>query len=299
MVIFAFTMKQNYDIKVKTVSDYNEFVGVENTLPYVSVIHYDELSPIRHSRILWGVYGIFLLEDTSEQLSYGSGKYDYQAGSIVCVAPAQIGGTADDGSSFQRRGWALLFSPELFHGAAYEKELLRLEFFRYHVNNALSITLQERQFCETLLQMLQSELNGANRKDLITKTIELILAYCSSFFERQFPITSTTKRSHIVSRLEQLLDDYYKTEKQYSNGLPTVRFCADNLCLAPNYLGDLIRQETGDSANHFIGRYVIRHAKDLLMSGKSVTEAAYALGFDFPSHFSRFFNRLVGIGKNG
>ncbi|WP_182429938.1 AraC family transcriptional regulator [Phocaeicola vulgatus] len=288
-------MKQSYDIKVQTVHDYNEFVGVENTHPYVSVIHYDELSPIRHSRVLWAVYGLFLLDDTSEQLGYGSGKYDYHAGSIVCVSPSQIGGTADDGSTFQRRGWALLFSPELFHGTAYEKELIRLEFFRYHVNKALAVTMQERQDCETLLRMLQSELTGAKRKDLITKSIELILAYCSSFFDRQHSITNETKRSHIVSRLEHLLDDYYMAGEQHTNGLPTVRFCADCLCIAPNYLGDLIRQETGDSANHFISRYIVRHAKDLLMSGKSVTETAYALGFDFPSHLSRLFNRIEGI----
>ena len=67
MANFAFAMKQNYDIKVQTVHDYNEFVGVENTHPYVSVIHYDELSPIRHSHSM-AVYGLFLLDNTSEQL---------------------------------------------------------------------------------------------------------------------------------------------------------------------------------------------------------------------------------------
>lgn len=288
-------MTQNYDITVKTVHDYNEFVGAEDTHPYVSVIHYDELSPIRHSRTLWAVYGVFLLDDTSEQLDYGSGKYDYHAGSIVCVSPSQIGGTADDGSIFQRRGWALLFSPELFHGTAYEKVLIRLEFFRYHINKALVLTTQERLHCETLLQMLRLELTESAHKALITKMIELILTYCSYFFDRQHFITNGVKGHHIVSRLEHLLDDYYATGEQHSNGLPSVRFCAENLCVAPNYLGDLIRQETGDSANHFISRYIVRHAKDLLMSGKSVTETAYALGFDFPSHLSRLFNRIEGV----
>ena len=118
MVIFTFSMTRNYDIKVKTVHDYNEFVGVEDTHPYVNVIHYDEIPPIHHSRTLWAVYGLFLLDDTSEQLDYGSGKYDYHAGSIVCVSPSQIGGMPHDGSTFQRRGWALLFSPELFHGTS-------------------------------------------------------------------------------------------------------------------------------------------------------------------------------------
>ncbi len=287
-------MIQNYDIKVKSVHDYNEFVGAEDLHPHVSVIHYDELPPIRHCRALWGVYGLFLLDDDSERLGYGSGAYDYSVGSIVCVSPSQIGGVADDGTTFRRKGWALLFSPEPFHGTDYEKKLPRMEFFHYHVNKALAISASEQQDCETLFRMLRQELSGAKRKEVTVKLIELILAYCSAFFNRQYSIESGAKRNHIVSRLEHLLDDYYTTEEQFSKGLPTVRFCADCLCVAPNYLGDLIRQETGDSANHFIGRNVIRRAKNLLMSGKSVTETAYALGFDFPSHLSRLFNRLEG-----
>lgn len=287
-------MIQKYDIKVNSVHDYNEFVGADDLHPHVSVIHYDELSPIRHCRALWGVYGLFLLDDDSERLGYGAGIYDYSVGSIVCVSPSQIGGVADDGTTFQRKGWALLFSPELFHGTDYEKTLLRMEFFHYHVNNALGISASEQQDCTTLFQMLRQEMAEAKRKEVMVKLIELILAYCSSFFNRQHPIEGGAKCNHIVSRLERLLDDYYTSGEQFSKGLPTVRFCADCLCVAPNYLGDLIRQETGDSANHFIGRNVIRRAKNMLMSGKSVTETAYALGFDFPSHLSRLFKRLEG-----
>lgn len=287
-------MIQNYDIKIKSVHDYNEFVGAENLHPHVSVIHYDELPPIRHCRALWGVYGLFFLDDDSERLGYGAGTYDYSVGSIVCVSSSQIGGVADDGTTFRRKGWALLFSPEPFHGTDYEKKLPRMEFFHYHVNKALAISASEQQDCETLFRMLRQELLEAKRKEVTVKLIELILAYCSSFFNRQYSIESGAKCNHIVSRLEHLLDDYYTTGEQFSKGLPTVRFCADCLCVAPNYLGDLIRQETGDSANHFIGRNVIRRAKNLLMSGKSVTETAYALGFDCPSHLSRLFNRLEG-----
>lgn len=288
-------MVQKYDIKIQQIHDYNEFVGADDLHPHISVIHYDELSPIRHSRMLWGVYGLFLLEDNSEQLSYGSGTYEYSEGSLVCVAPSQIGGVTDDGTTFQRKGWALLFSSELFHTTDVEKKLSRLEFFRYHVNKALDITATEQQHLKTLLQMLREELETEKRKEIIIKLIELILAYCSAFFKRQYSIESGGKCKHIVSRLEHLLDDYYATEKQYTKGLPTVRYCADCLCVAPNYLGDLIRQETGDSAIHFIGRNIIRRAKDMLMSGKSITDTAYDLGFDYPSHLSRLFNRMEGV----
>ena len=285
---------KKYDVKILQVHDYNEFVGTDDLDSHISVIHYDELPPIRHSRMLWGVYGLFLLEDDSEQLSYGSGTYDYSEGSLVCVAPSQIGGVTDDGTTFQRKGWALLFSPELFHATDIEKKLPSLEFFRYHVNKALDITAAEQQHLKTLFKMLREELEIEKRKEIMIKLTELILAYCSAFFSRQYSIESGGKCKHIVSRLEHVLDDYYAKEKQYAKGLPTVRYCADSLCVAPNYLGDLIRQETGDSAIHFIGRNIIRRAKDMLMSGKSITETAYDLGFDYPSHLSRLFNRVEG-----
>lgn len=127
------------------------------------------------------------------------------------------------------------------------------------------------------------------------KQTELVLVYCSAFFKRQYSIESGEKCKHIVSRLEHVLDDYYATKKQYTKGLPTVSYCADNLYVAPNYLGDLIRQETGDSAIHFIWRNIIRRAKDMLMSGKSITDTAYELGFDYPSHLSRLFKKKEGF----
>ena len=291
-------MIRNYDIKVDSVHTYNEYVGAEDSHPHVSVIYYDEMPPIRHCRALWGVYGLFLLHDDSEKLDYGTGTYDYSIGSVVCVSPSQIGGSPDDGTTFQRKGWALLFDPELFHGTDYEKRLPRLEFFHYHVNKALAVTPSEQKDCETLFMMLRRELteNTENKRTLvIEKLIEVILAYCSSYFNRQYSIVEGAKHNHIVSRLEQLLEDYYTTGEQYSKGLPTVRFCADCLCVAPNYLGDLIRHETGDSAKHFISCDIVRRAKSMLMTGKSISETAFALGFDCPSHLSRLFKRLDGI----
>lgn len=122
----------------------------------------------------------------------------------------------------ERVGWALLFSPELFHATNVEKKLPRLEFFRYHVNKALDITATEQQHLKTLLLMLREELETEKRREIMIKHTELILAYCSAFFSRQYSIESGGKCKHIVSRLEHVLDDYYVGEKQYSKGLPTI-----------------------------------------------------------------------------
>ena len=289
-------MAKEYDIKVRSVHDYNAFVGAEDHHALVSIIHYNDLPPIRHCRCLWGIYGIFLLEVEEESLEYGSGHYNYSQSSIVCVAPSQIGGSADDGTRFQRKGWALLFSPEVFQGKTFEKSLLRFEFFKYHVNEALVVDNQEQKQMKNLLEMLQGELYEERQDcNLIEKIIELLLVLCNKLFNKQYSLPLGTKRIHIISRMEKTLADYYQKEQQHLLGVPTVKYCAKHLCVAPNYLGDLVKEETGENAHIYIAKHIVRLSKGMLMSGKSVTETSYSLGFDYPSHFGRFFKRIEGI----
>lgn len=276
-------MSKKYDLKIERVHDYNAFIGAEDRHALVSIIHYDDLQAVRHCLCLWGVYGVFMLEDTDETLSYGTAQYNYSKNTIVCVAPSQIGGSPDDGTFFKRRGWALLFSPELFHGKDFEKSLRRFEFFKYHTNEALTIDAQERLQMTNLMKMLQNELNTEVQDgNLIEKIVELVLVFCSKLFHTQHKLPTSTKKIHIVSRLENTLDDYYGAERQYQLGLPKVKYCARQLCVATNYLGDLVKEETGENAHIYIAKYVIKLAKEKLMSGKSVTETAYSLGFDYP-----------------
>ena len=288
-------MAKKYDLKIERIHDYNAFIGVEDHHALVSIIHYDDLQSVRHCLCLWGIYGVFLLEDADETLSYGSAQYNYSKNTIVCVAPSQIGGSSDDGTYFKRRGWALLFSPELFHGKWFEKSLHRFEFFKYHTNEALIIDTREQLHMTNLMKMLQYELSAEEQdSNLIEKTIELVLVFCSKLFRKQYKQHANTKRIHIVSRLENTLDDYYRAELQYQSGLPKVKYCAKQLCVSTNYLGDLIKEETGDNARMYIAKYIIRQAKEMLISGKNVTETAYSLGFDYPSHFGRYFKGVEG-----
>ncbi len=288
-------MVNKYDLKIEKVHDYNAFMGVEDQHTFVSIIHYDDLLSVRHCLCLWGIYGVFLLEDAEESLFYGTARYNYSKNSIVCVAPSQIGGSPNDGTYFKRRGWALLFSPELFHGKSFEKTLHRFEFFKYHNNEALTIDSKERLQMTNLMEMLQAELDMESQdSNLIEKIIELVLVFCSKQFHKQYKLPANTKRFHIVSRLENTLDDYYQADLQYLLGLPKVKYCAEQLCVATNYLGDLIKEETGENVHMYIAKYIIRRAKTMLMSGKSVTETAYSLGFDYLSHFGRFFKGIEG-----
>lgn len=82
-------------------------------------------------------------------------------------------------------------------------------------------------------------------------------------------------------------------------GTPTVAFCADSLHLSSNYFGDLIKKETGKSAQEYIQQKTMNMAKELLTeSDKSISEIAYTLGYQYPQYFSRAFKKIEGCTPN-
>jgi hypothetical protein len=117
-------------LKIRNVGDYSQWVGHTDTHPLVSVIDYAEVSPVRHCLNNYSVYGIFFHDEANIDLAYGCGKYDYKEGTVICVAPGQIGGKEDNGELVNLTGWALLFHPDLLQGTALEKHIREYSFFK-------------------------------------------------------------------------------------------------------------------------------------------------------------------------
>ncbi|WP_165156866.1 AraC family transcriptional regulator [Parabacteroides sp. ZJ-118] len=284
-------------LKVKSVSDYSRYVGASDSHPLVSIIDYAEVSPIRYSLNDYSVYGLFLRDDSSIDLTYGCGKYDYREGTLLCVAPGQIGGKEDDGERVSISGWALLFHPDLLHGTQLEKKIKEYSFFDYRVNEALHMTEEERETIVALLRQIQNELqkgHDAFQNSILVGYIELILNFCLRFYNRQF-LTRSLENSDTLMKFNTLLHGYFEKGEQLLYGLPTVQYCADRLCLSPNYFSDLIKRTTNDTAGNYIRRYVIQQAKNELATGASVAQVAYNLGFEYPQHLSRMFKKQTGM----
>ena len=284
-------------LKVKNVSDYSRYIGVSDCHPLISIIDYAKVSPIRYSLNDYSVYGLFLLDDFSIDLAYGCGKYDHRQGTLICVAPEQIGGKEDNGEQVMISGWALLFHPDLLHGTQLEKKIKEYSFFDYRVNEALHMTEEERKTIVALLRQIQNELQKAHdmfQNNIIVSYIELILNFCLRFYNRQF-LTRSLENSDTLMKFDSLLHDYFEKGQQLSYGLPTVQYCADKLCLSPNYFSNLIKRTTNDTASNYIHRYVIQQAKNELAKGVDVAQVAYGIGFEYPQHFCRMFKKQTGM----
>lgn len=293
MFIFATAMKQI--LKVHRVNDYAQYIGAPQLHPLVSVIHYDELEHCRHSLNNYDVFGIFIGDETLEELTYGLTTYDLHRHALMCVAPGQIGGKADTGEEIQTKGWALLFDPELLHGTDLERRMPSFTYFSYNTNEALLMTAEQRLTIVNLLEALRQELSDADghTQYIIVAYLQLILEHIARFYAGQLSMQSAS-RSDLLTRFENLLKRYYDEGLQLTHGLPTVKYCAQELFLSTNYFGDLIRQMTDDTAGNIIRRFVMSQAQKLLISGASITSTAEQLGFEYPQHFTRMFKKHFG-----
>ncbi|MDE7136760.1 MAG: helix-turn-helix domain-containing protein [Muribaculaceae bacterium] len=284
-------------LKVSKPSDYSSLIGQTDTHDLVSVINYAELSPVPHSLNRYEVYGLFLQgKEEGIDLTYGTGKYDYSDGTLICVAPGQIGGKEDDGGLVDLSGWALLFHPDILQGTGLEKEIKSFSFFDYRINEALHMSEEEQEIIVGLFMQIRNELRfpaDTMQNRIIVGFINLLLRYAQRFYNRQF-VSRTIVNNDILTRFEKLLKDYFEEEKQLKNGVPTVQYCAEQLNMSPTYLSDVVKKSTGDTANHHIKRYMVQLAKNRLVAGMNSSEVAYSLGFEYPQHFSRTFKNITG-----
>ena len=253
-------------LKVKNVSDYSRHVGATDFHPWVNVIDFTEISPVRHCLNNYGVYGIFLHDESEIDLAYGRGKYDYHKGTLICVAPV-------------------------------EKKIKEYSFFDYRINEALHMTDEERDLFISLMRQTRQEIehkHDAVQNAIIVDYIGLMLNFCQRFYNRQF-MTREPENSDVLMKFNNLLRNYFDDNQQLSLGLPTVQYFADKLCMSSNYFGDLIKKTTGDTASNYIRQYIVQEAKNQLASGTGVAQVAYSLGFEYSQHLSRMFKKQTGM----
>jgi len=288
-------------LRLDHVCQYNEMMGCETLHPLVSVVDFSKCPPVKPSHKFFGFYAVMLKDFKCGELRYGRHYYDYQEGTLVFFAPGQTGGVDNNGVSFQPKGWALLFHPDLLRGTQLGHNMKDYTFFSYEANEALHLSEQERETVLDCLHKIEAELQHAvdrHSKNLIVTNIELLLNYCIRFYDRQF-ITRSNVNKDVLTRFENLLDDYFVSGKSQSIGLPSVQYFADQLHLSSNYFGDLIKKETGKSAQEYIQIKLINVAKDRVFdTSKTLNEIAYELGFKYPQHFSRVFKNRVGCSPN-
>ncbi len=291
----------NEIIKLNSVAQYNAMRGATTLHPLVTVLDLSTVKPMAAETFNFGLYAIYLKELKCGELKYGRNHYDYQEGTLMFIAPGQVMGVQPSVKKFEAKGWALLFHPDLIKGTVLGKHIQDYSFFSYDVNEALHISEQERQVVLECFRKIVFELqHGIDKhsRKLIVSNIELFLNYCVRYYDRQF-ITRDHVNTGFIEKFDQSLHDYFSSDKPQAAGMPTVGYFASELHLSANYFGDLVKKETGKTAQEYIQAKLIDVAKEKIFDpAKTVSEVAYELGFKYPQHFTRLFKQQVGYTPN-
>jgi AraC-like DNA-binding protein len=292
--------------RIHDVNQFNRDNNHKTLHPLVSVVDFSKAAPRNwgdYQKIMfqYGLYCVYLKDVKCGDLRYGRHYYDYQAGTLAFFAPGQVIEIENPGMPYQPMGYGLVVHPDFLLGTQLGKNMASYKYFSYESNEALHLSDDERKLILGCFEKIDFELHqpiDKHSKKLIASTIELFLDYCLRFYDRQF-ITREVANKGVLEKFEQLLNDYFSSKLPQTVGLPSVAYFAHALHLSPNYFGDLIKKETGQSAKEYLQNKTIEVAKTSVFSReKSINEIAFELGFKYPQHFSRLFKQKVGLTPN-
>lgn len=290
--------------EINTVSQAHQSVGLPSPKhPLVSVVKTADFKPkmdFRGVKVINNLYQITLKSSGCGNLTYGKNSYDYEEGTLVFTSPGQV--TIFDGempaTEESTEGWTLAFHPDLIRKSTLSEKIDHYSFFNYDVNEALHLSEEELRTIEELLDKIVKEYSqnlDKHSQNLIISNIELLLDYCTRFYDRQF-YTRTNLNTDVVSKFERLMKSYYNKDLAVEQGIPTVQYLAKELNFSSNYLSDLLKKESGKTAQEHIHLFIVEKAKNtLLNSALSISEIGYSLGFEYPQHFSNLFKSKTGL----
>lgn len=291
-------------LSINSVSEAHHALGMPKPKhPLVSVIKSNEIrraSDFQGIKVVSNFYQIMFKATGCGNVNYGRNSYDYESGTLIFTAPGQVMVYENQAESASEDAgeWVLVFHPDLIRRSNLAEKISQYTFFNYDINEALHLSDEERLDVEELLGKIIKEYSkklDRHSQHLIILNIELLLDYCVRYYDRQF-YTRANLNTDVFSRFERLLSAYFQSDKLQELGLPTVNYCGKELNLSPNYLSDLLKKETGKSAQEHIHLFIIDKAKDrLLNSTSSITEIGYELGFGYPQHFSSLFKSKTGF----
>jgi AraC family transcriptional activator of pobA len=293
--------EENAPLKFESLSDAHRLFGLPKPKhPLITIINgandHLNMSGFRQNHVL-SFYKISYKPNLSGKLKYGQSFYDFDGGGLLFVSPGQIIGSNGNEASVCSE-YTLLIHPDFFLGSQFAKTIKLYGFFSYSANETLHLSDDERATIISIFKMIEAELNSRIddfSQHVVIAQIELLLNYANRFYKRQF-ITRKAVNNDLLQKLEALLDDYFNDETSLSKGIPTVGYLAEQLNLSPGYLSDMLRSLTGQNAQQHIHDKLIEKAKEKLSTtGLSVSEVAYALGFEHSQSFSKLFKAKTNL----
>ena len=293
------------DIHFKNITEFNQAQNLPDTENPLFSIGHKTLSEHeiencivsdQEANYSCGFYMISLKNIVSGEIIYGRTKYDCTTGTMMFTSPNQIFTVKNIVVSSD--SWFIAIHEDFIRGLDILKKIKKYHFFNYNVSEALHLSPKEEKTIKTIFKNIETEYQNNQdefSKELIISHLETLLKYSDRFYKRQF-LNRKEINITLLQKFQDVIDDYFATNQQKKNGIPTIKWVATKLGVSHRYLSDSIRAETGKTAIEQINLYLIEEAKNLLLNpNTSISETAYKLGFEYPQYFSRLFKKKTGI----
>jgi AraC-like DNA-binding protein len=288
-------MEKAQPYRIKTITAYHRYRDLPTPEhPLISLVDFESIKLAATGVpevLILDFYSIALKRNFNGKLKYGQQEYDFDEGIMTFMAPGQIL-TIEAYEELKHSGWLLLVHPDFLWNTSLASKIKQYEYFSYSVNEALHLSEKEETTIIGMMQDIAQEYRSnidQFSQNVIIARLELLLAYAERFYHRQF-ITRKISNHKILTRLEEILTAYFNSDDLARKGLPTVQYIAGALNVSPNYLSGLLKALSGQSTQQHIHDKLIEKAKEILSTTDlSVSEIAYALGFEHSQSFSKLF----------
>ncbi|SEI53167.1 Helix-turn-helix domain-containing protein [Dyadobacter sp. SG02] len=281
-----------------SIPEFHRILGIaQPDHPLISVINFEDLgdlAPEVSEKAMYNFYMICMIRKFDGKIRYGQHYFDFDEGQVSFFSPGQILSSDDNA----REGWILIIHPDFLRDYPLGKSIKNYGFFSYEIYEALFLSEKEETILNGVADSIVHECRTNTdqfSQNIIVSLVEVLLNYADRFYNRQF-LTRKHVNHDILTKLENILADYFESEKVSELGLPTVEDIAAQLFVSPHYLSDMLRSLTGFNTQQHIQNKLIDKAKQSLAATTlSVGEIAYQLGFSHPQSFNRFFKSKTDL----
>jgi AraC-like DNA-binding protein len=286
--------------KFNSISELRKALGFPKPVhPLVSLINYADIKTPADElpkALLLNFYKVSYKKSLTAKIKYGQSHYDFNEGGLSFVSPNQVIQSAGEDKDYS--GYTLLFHPDFIRDYPLGAKIKTFGFFSYSANEALLLSDKEKQTVFSVFDNKKEELTSSMddfSQDLVVSHIEVLFNYSNRFYKRQFS-TRIDVNNDLLTRMEQILNNYFKEGQPLERGLPTVEYLGEQLHVSPRYLSDMLRSFTGRSAQQHIHDTLIDKAKEYLTSTNlSVSQIAYEIGFEHSQSFSKLFKKKTNL----
>ncbi|GAB3793760.1 helix-turn-helix domain-containing protein [Spirosoma humi] len=292
-------MDNKKPFRIKSIAEIHRLMNLPK--PHHPLIGIIDLKGLKNDPNITAVMSDFYvvsLKRGCDKLVYGQQKYDFDEGLMAFISPGQLLRGDPNGVPHQLEGWMLFIHPDFLWNTSLARKIKQYDYFGYSANEALFLSDKEETIINGILDTIRQEYQANLDKfsqDVIIAHLEVLFTYAQRFYERQF-ITRKITNSQLLNRLDEVLTRYFTDEDLLAKGLPTVHYIADTLHMSTKYLSSLLKQLTGQTTQQFIHEKLIDKAKEKLSTTElSVSEIAYALGFEHSQSFSKLFKSKTDL----